>query len=144
MTNQPKKYDFSIPLISNLKTFMTSNDDSVITLLFTWPKVQVKFLNQSALKDFRKLEIEDQPDGTRGFHFHDLAKIESVLFKSSRNCFCCNFGRFRVEKGWSRFRSGHQVAPGDRQLIVSDRFELNHLSWPIIADVIWWRSLFMK
>ena len=105
----------------NLQKFMTSKDDSVITILFTWPKVQVKFLNQSALKDFRKLEIEDQADGTRGFHFHDLAKIESVLFKSSWNCLCCNFNELRVQNGWSRFRSDHQVAPGDHQLI--DRFE---------------------
>lgn len=112
----------------HLQKFMTSKDDSVITILFTWPKVQVKFLNQSALKDFRKLEIEDQADGTRGFHFHDLAKIESVLFKSSWNCLCCNFNQLRVQNGWSRFRSGHQVAPDDHQLI--DRFELNHQSWP--------------
>ena len=120
--------------VYHLQKFMTSKDDSVITILFTWPKVQVKFLNQSALKDFRKLEIEDQADGTRGFHFHDLAKIESVLFKSSWNCWCCNFNQLRVQNGWSRFRSGHQVAPGDHQLI--DRFELNHQSWPFLADVV--------
>ena len=66
----------------------------------------MKFLNQSALKDFRKLEIEDQPDGTRGFHFHYLAKIESVLFKivliSNKSAFfaiLAGFGLKKVEKG---------------------------------------------
>ena len=39
-----------------------------------WQYNDFSHVTQSS-SEIRKLEIEDQPDGTRGFHFHDLAKI---------------------------------------------------------------------
>ena len=51
-------------------------------------------------------------------------------------CIFYNFGRFRVGKSWPRFRSSNQLAPGDNQLMVSIRFELNHGGWSFLTTVI--------
>ena len=51
-------------------------------------------------------------------------------------CIFYNFGRFRVGKSWPRFRSTNQLAPGDNQLMVSIRFELNHGGWSFLTKVI--------